>query len=49
MELNNYEKAKIELIGLTDKHIQILLQTIADIGSEKYAPNIKAIAKVKKK
>lgn len=49
MELNNYEKAKVELIGLTDKHIQILLQTIADIGSEKYAPNIKAIPKIKEK
>jgi len=33
----------------TLKHAQLLFQTIADIGAEKYAPNIKVIAKVKEK
>ena len=42
------ENSKIDMTGLTDEHIRIFLQTIADIGCEKFAPNIKAIVKVEK-
>jgi hypothetical protein len=33
----------------TLKHAELLFRTIAEIGVEKYAPNIKVLAKVKEK
>lgn len=47
--MKNYENVKVELIGLTDEHIRMFLQTFADIGTEKYAPNIEVKAIVKEK
>lgn len=41
MELEKEDKTQFTL-----KHAQLLFQTIAEIGAEKYAPNVKAIAKV---
>ncbi len=33
----------------TLKHVQMLYQTLADILTEKYVPNIKIVVKVRKK
>ena len=48
MDLKNEKQAKVDMSGLTEEHIRIFLQTFADIGAEKFAPNIEVIAKVKK-
>ncbi len=47
--MKKYENGKVEMIGLTDKHVQILYQTLADILAEKIAPDIKVIVKTKRK
>ena len=42
--MENEDKTQFTL-----KHAQLLFQTLAEIGAEKYAPYIKVIAKVKEK
>lgn len=49
MDLKNEKQAKVDMSGLTEEHIRIFLQTIADIGAEKFAPNIEVIVKVRPK
>lgn len=49
MDLENCKREKVDISGITEEHIRIFLQTFADIASEKYAPNIKVIAKIKNK
>lgn len=44
MNLEKEDKSQFTL-----KHAQLLFQTIAEIGAEKYAPNVKVLAKVKEK
>lgn len=42
-------ESKEDKAQFTLKHAQLLFQTIADIGAEKYATNIEVIAKVEEK
>ncbi len=44
MKLEKEDKTQFTL-----KHAELLFRTIAEIGVEKYAPNIKVLAKVKEK
>lgn len=47
MDLKNEKQVKVDMSGLTEERIRIFLQTMADIGAEKYAPNIEVTVKVK--
>lgn len=47
--MSDYKNAKVNMSGITDEHIRILLQTMADIGAENIAPNVKVTVSVKRK
>lgn len=49
MKLKKYENSKVDMSGLSEEHIGIFLQTMADIMTEIYAPNIEVKVKVKEK
>ena len=48
MKLNKYENSKVDMSGITDEHIRIFMQTLADLGTEKFAPNIEVKVKLEK-
>ena len=49
MDLKNEKESIVDMSGLTEEHVSIFLLTFADLGAEKFAPNIEVIAKVKPK